>query len=266
MQHTFTFSSANIMYSITGQGPTVLVLHGFGEDHLVFHEQVMALQQHCRLVLPDLPGSGESSFDQEVCSSIDMMAMAMHALMVEVSPEPFVVLGHSMGGYIALAIAEQQPNSLKAFGLLHSSAFADSDEKKATRTKAIGFIKENGAHAFLKTAIPGLFAETFASNRPMVVNQLIEKGKTFTPEALIAYYEAMIARPDRTHVLKNASCPVLFLLGDEDKAAPMQDVLQQVHLPASSEAKILRQTGHMGMLEEPALTSSTIATFIDSLN
>lgn len=266
MQHTFTFSSANIMYSITGQGPTVLLLHGFGEDHLVFHEQVMALQQHCRLVLPDLPGSGESSFDDEVCSSIDMMAMAMHALMVEVSPEPFVVLGHSMGGYITLAMAEQQPTQVKAFGLLHSSAFADTEEKKATRTKAIGFIKENGAYAFLKTAIPGLFAETFATNHATVVNQLIEKGKTFTPEALIAYYEAMIARPDRTHVLRIAECPVLFLLGDEDKAAPMQDVLKQVHLPASSDIKILRQTGHMGMLEQPALTSSTITTFIDSLN
>jgi pimeloyl-ACP methyl ester carboxylesterase len=99
-----------------------------------------------------------------------------------------------------------------------------------------------------------------------VVTQLVEQGIGFSSEALVAYYEAMIARPDRTHVLRNAHCPVLFLLGDEDKAAPMQDVLQQVHLPASSEIKILRNTGHMGMLEQPHHTTSTINSFIDHLN
>jgi len=111
-----------------------------------------------------------------------------------------------------------------------------------------------------------LFGEAFAAANKTVVTQLVEQGKEFTPDTLIAYYEAMIARPDRTHVLQSAHCPVLFLVGDEDKAAPMQDVLKQVHMPAISEVKILRNTGHMGMLEQPALTTSTITTFLDSLN
>lgn len=266
MQFTFPFLDSNISYSIAGSGTTVLLLHGFGEDHHVFHQQVETLQQHCRLVLPDLPGSGESSFAYEVCSSIDNMASAMHALMQEICTEPFVVLGHSMGGYITLAMAEQQTSRIKAFGLLHSTAFADSEEKKETRKKSIGFIRENGAHAFLKTAIPGLFAESFTLTNPATINELVEKGKALTAKALIAYYEAMITRPDRTQVLRSAKCAVLFLLGDEDKAAPMQDVLQQVHLPANSEIKILRKTGHMGMLEQPKLTTETICSFIEHLN
>jgi pimeloyl-ACP methyl ester carboxylesterase len=266
MQYTFTFLGSSISYSIAGSGPTVLLLHGFGEDHHVFHHQMAALQQHCRLVLPDLPGSGASSFENEICSSIETMAFAMHALMQEVCAEPFLVLGHSMGGYITLAMAAQQPSCIKAFGLLHSTAFADSDEKKATRIKSIEFIKENGGYAFLKTAIPGLFAKTFATAHEEIVNQLVEKGKSFSPDVLIAYYQAMIARPDRTHVLRNANGPVLFLLGDEDKAAPMVDMLQQVQLPEIADIKILRQTGHMGMLEQPALTTEAMLTFIGSLN
>ncbi|HSC54980.1 MAG TPA: alpha/beta hydrolase [Phnomibacter sp.] len=267
MQYTFSFLGSSISYSIAGKkGPTVLLLHGFGEDHLVFHQQVDALLHHCRLVLPDLPGSGESTYAREVCSSIDTMAHAMHALMQEVCDEPFVVLGHSMGGYITLAMAEQMPSRIAAFGLLHSTAFADSEEKKTNRKKSVEFIEQNGVFPFIKTTIPGLFGEVFAADNPTVVGQLIERGRTFSPQALIAYYEAMIARPDRTRVLQSAEVPVLFLIGDIDKPAPMADVLQQVHLAKNSEVKILRNTGHMGMLEQPQLTSETITAFIDRLN
>jgi pimeloyl-ACP methyl ester carboxylesterase len=243
----------------------VLLLHGFGEDSLVLQSLFEVLQQKHFVVMPDLPGSGQSAFDASICSSIDRMAEAMLALMQSITSAPFVVLGHSMGGYIALAMAEKEPQALQGFGLLHSTAFADSEEKKAMRSKAIQFIQSNGSAAFLKTSIPGLFSEAYQQSNPEVVQALVEKGNAFLPEALCAYYEAMMTRPDRTAVLTNATVPVLFVIGQFDKAAPMQDVLQQVHLPVQSHVHILKHTAHMGMFEEPEGFNNSVVQFLNDI-
>ena len=134
--------------------------------------------------------------------------------------------------------------------MVHSSAFADSEEKKANRLKSIEFIKKNGAYEFLKATIADLFTETWSSNNKETVEQQIEKSKSFTDEAIIQYYQAMINRPDRTHVLKNFSNPILFIIGEHDKAVPFQQSLQQCYLPNQSHIHILRNSAHMGMLEE----------------
>jgi pimeloyl-ACP methyl ester carboxylesterase len=265
MTSSFSFPPIDISYTQAGQGTPVLLLHGFGEDSSVLPSLFDVLQQHYLVVLPDLPGSGRSAFDAGICSSIDNMADAMLALMQSITKEPFVVLGHSMGGYIALAMAEKQPQALRAFGLLHSTAFADSVEKKETRRKAIQFIQANGSGAFLKTSIPGLFSEAFQQSNLAVVQALVEKGNAFLPEALCAYYKAMMERPDRTAVLANTSVPVLFVIGEFDKAAPMPDVLQQVHLPVQSHVHILRHTAHMGMFEEPERFNKCVVQFLNDI-
>ena len=108
-----------------------------------------------------------------------------------------------MGGYITLAFAEKYPGLLSSFGLFHSSAFADSEEKIATRRKGIEFIRKNGTRAFVKTSVPNLFCEETKKEKPELINQLLDIANTIPPEALIQYYEAMIERPDRTSVLKS---------------------------------------------------------------
>lgn len=265
MTHSFSYSTVNIIYQQAGAGTPVLLLHGFGEDSKVLQPLFEALQQNHLVVIPDLPGSGQSAFDAGICGSIDGMADAMLGLMRSVTTEPFVVLGHSMGGYIALSMAEKKPEVLLGFGLLHSTAFADSAEKKDTRRKAIQFIKANGSAAFLKTSIPGLFSEAFQQSNSAVVQQLVERGDSFLPEALCAYYIAMLERPDRTHVLANIMVPVLFVIGEFDKAAPMPDVMQQVHLPTLSHMHILRHTAHMGMFEEPERFNESVVQFLKDI-
>ena len=170
-----------------------------------------------------------------------------------------------MGGYISLAFAEMFPQKLKAFGLVHSTAFADSAEKKTGRQQGIEMINEYGAFAFLKNTIPNLFSKKFKETNADEVEQLIEKGKSFSEEALTQYYTAMMNRPDRTAVLKEAKVPVLFIIGEEDIAAPLDDLLQQVHLPDISDIHILQGVGHMGMMEVPELVNKHLLSFIDSI-
>ena len=95
-----------------------------------------------------------------------------------------------------------------------------------------------------------------------MVTELVEKGKLFTKEALIQYYRAMIKRPDRTEILKKSSVPVLFVAGTEDAAAPFADVLQQVQLPKISAIHILKEVGHMSMLERPAAVNEHLLQFL----
>jgi pimeloyl-ACP methyl ester carboxylesterase len=260
-----TYKSSTIFYRVTGKGKTVVLLHGFGEDGEIWNDQVEYLKDHFRLLVPDLPGSGRSEMISDM--SIEGMAELVKAIMeTELAISSPLgggwvgAFGHSMGGYITLAFAEKYPQMLSAFGIIHSTAFADPEEKKLARLKSIEFIKNNGAHEFLKASTPGLFKGAHP-----YIDILIEKGKTFSSEALIQYYKAMIARPDRTAVLKNFNGPILFIIGEYDNAVPFQQSLQQCHMPARSQVHILRNSAHMGMLEETGKVNKILLRFLHTV-
>lgn len=280
MEKTFQYKQFNIRYSDTGEGVPVVLLHGFGEDSRVWNQQSTFLEPHCRLIIPDLPASGgslpigpdvEHQITSGIPSSIDKMAEAVAALVAHENIELFVLLGHSMGGYITLALAEKHPEKLMGFGLIHSTAFADDEEKKANRRKGIEFVRKNGGYAFLQTAIPGLFSQSFKEKQPGAVAAQIRQfdpsitNKAVVDAAVIAYYEAMIARPGRTSVLESSKMPVLFIIGTEDKAVPMEDTLMQVPLPAISYMHILENTGHMSMLESTGVLNKHLLNFVNDL-
>ncbi|MES2329408.1 MAG: alpha/beta hydrolase [Bacteroidota bacterium] len=274
MQKSFQYQSANISYTILGKGKPVVLLHGFGEDSDVWREQVDFLKEHCLLIIPDLPGSGRSSLLsrnptpnpklQTPNISIEDYADCIQALLTHENLSPCTMLGHSMGGYIVLAFAEKYPTLLTGFGLIHSTAFADTEEKKKNREKGIELIERYGPHPFLKNTIPNLFSARFKKSHPEKVNELIEAGASFSKEALQQYYRAMMLRPDRTNTLLSNRLPVIFVIGTEDVAAPLEDVMKQVSLPNISYIHVLQDTGHMGMWEEPEKLNLQILAFINS--
>ncbi|MFM6924530.1 MAG: alpha/beta fold hydrolase [Ferruginibacter sp.] len=273
-EKTFTYQSSTIFYRTVGAGKPVVLIHGFAEDGDVWKNQIEFLKDHCYLIIPDLPGSGRSEMIDDM--SIEGMAEMIKAL-IEFEPgfplQEFpvkgtnavqgVLVGHSMGGYISLAFAEKYSHMLSSVALVHSSAFADNDEKKANRSKSIEFVKKNGAFEFLKAVITDLFSESWVINNQGVVDTQIEKSKAFADEAIIAYYQAMIDRPDRTTVLKNSGKPILFTIGLHDKAVPFEQSMQQCYIPDRSYIHILRNTAHMGMFEEPGKLNKAILQFIN---
>jgi len=259
------YQNKKISYQVIGEGTPVFLLHGFGEDATVWRNQVEYLKDKFQLIIPDLPGSGQSELIDDM--SMEGMAEVIRTIWDREnpptpSPERTCVIGHSMGGYITLAFAEKYPELLSAFGLFHSSAFADSEEKKATRRKGIEFINKNGAFEFLKTATPNLFSQVSKDEKPELIDEQLSLLHNFTPASLVSYYEAMIKRPDRTNVLLNATVPVLFIMGKYDVAVPMEDGLKQCHLPEKSYIHILHKSGHMGMLEEIDKSNEVLETFL----
>jgi len=273
MNTELLYEGSKIFYRILGSGKPVVLLHGFGEDSEIWKNQVDFLQDKFQLIIPDLPGSGKSTMDNGPWT-MDRFAEVLKSILEKESIKECVLIGHSMGGYITLAFAEKYSGFLRAFGLFHSSAFADNEEKKATRRKGIEFIQKHGSKAFLETVIPNLFAPIpiaigtkslippKESLRTNSIKELIDKSDNFSPTALVSYYEAMMQRPDRTDVLKQTGLPVLFIMGEHDKAVPMEDVLKQSHMPEKVYIHILHQSGHMGMLEEVEQSNLALYKFL----
>ncbi|TAD87081.1 MAG: alpha/beta hydrolase [Bacteroidetes bacterium] len=219
--------------------------------------------------MPDLPGSGLSARQTEadavavLASSIDGIAGACQALMLKITKERFVVLGHSMGGYVALCMAAQKEQTLLGLGLVNSTAFADSNAKKETRQKGMAFMLKNGTYAFLRTSIPGLFGKLFAQYQGERITALVEASKTFDSRYAVAYYRAMMTRADQSSLLTKLEIPVLFVMGTEDLAAPKADVLEQAALPKVAHVKIMQDVGHMSMWEATETLNQTLLDFLN---
>ncbi len=260
---TISYQNIKISYTIAGRGKAVMLVHGFAENGTVFDNQVDFLEENYLVIVPDLPDIGKSAMLQKENVQLTDYAAILKAILEEEKIEKFTLIGHSMGGYITLAFAGLHPQILNGFGLLHSSAYADDDEKINTRKKGISFIKENGTTAFLKTSIPNLFYDTQKSEED--IKSLIEKGNNISPELLIQQYNAMISRPNTTSVLKTFTSAILFIIGQHDTAVPFTYSLQQTHLPSLSYVSILRHTAHMGMVEEADLVNKYLGEFLQAV-
>ncbi len=264
MLKNFQYFNTNISYHIEGEGEPLLLIHGFGEDSTIWNSQVEYLRQKYLVIIPDIPGSGKSTMLEGLSQAVTLgdYAVCLQALLLHEKIEECFVFGHSMGGYITLAFAELYPKLVNGFGLIHSSAYADSEEKKQNRLKGIDMMEEYGAGAFLKTTTPNLFSTTFKQQHPEKVQELVDAGQHFSTKACQQYYTAMMNRPDRHLALKNSKVPVLLVAGTEDVAIPLNDVLEQAKLPAISYIHVLDGVGHMGMIEAPEKINQYIDLFV----
>lgn len=247
MKKSINYKGAEVFYTVKGKGEPVLLLHGFGENSSIWAGLADGLSDYL-LILPDLPGSGSSSELNQQKVAMSDYASCMAAILQEEKIDDVHFIGHSMGGYVAMEFANIYPDKLKSLCLFHSSAFADDEEKIATRRKSIEFINSHGSAAFLRTSIPALFQD--ADLHKDAIAGLVEAGGSFLPKTLVQYYEAMITRNDHAGLLSILNFPVLFMIGEHDKAVPLDISLKQCYLPAISFVHILRNSAHMGMCEE----------------
>ena len=253
-----------IFYRMTGTGKPVVFIHGFGEYGTIWDGLVNDLQNQFQCIVPDVPGSGKSIMKKGEWT-MEGLAESIKSILDHEGIQKSAIIGHSMGGYISLAFAEKYVKSLAGLGLFHSSAFADSEEKKATRKRGIQFIEEYGTAKFLEQSTPNLFSDDFKNGHADIVKELIERYTNFQDGALVHYYHAMMQRSDRTHILKNYPGPVLFILGENDTAIPLADGLKQCHMPRLSYIHILRKSGHMGMIEETDKCREILQNFLQGL-
>lgn len=265
MYKSIHYRDTELSYRKLGMGKTLVLLHGFGEDGHVWDQQLAVLEQSMQVIIPNIPGTGKSGRWNEPNIEIADYAKAILAILDAEGIETCCLLGHSMGGYITLAFAELYAERLEGFGLIHSTAYADSNEKKSNRLKAVELMDQYGAGAFLRNTIPTLFAANFKKEYPQVVLAQIEQAAHYDTKACQQYTLAMRNRPNRTYVLESNPLPILFVIGTEDIAAPLTDLLGQVKLPLYANIHILEKVGHMGMLEAADAMTQHIMNFVENL-
>lgn len=256
-----TFQGKQIAYYLSGEDDRtpIVLLHGFCEDSRVWDEWLEFLPRRTYLSI-DLPGFGNSELLED--RSIEAMAEAVNAVLEHLNIHKCILTGHSMGGYVSMAFAEKYGGKLTGLCMFHSHPFADPDEKKEGRLKAVDFIKKNGHILYVRQMIPQLFAYDYSKGYQMEVNRLIHNATYYTPEAIIAALDAMRLRPDRSEVLKNIPCPVLFLIGKHDSAVPLNMSLAQAHLPNQAAIHVFPTVGHMGMFSAKRETAKAFKEFL----
>ncbi len=247
-------------YQKTGTGLPIILLHGFGASGQIFRYQIESLSKKYQVIVPDLPGSGLSPLGTEMMS-MELLAEFVHEIVLQEGLDKFILLGHSMGGYATLAYAEKYAQYLLAYGLIHSSAFADDDAKKESRRKSIKLIQNEGKEIFLRAMIPNLYSPQSLADLPNELTFHLTLALQLSSDSLVAYYEGMISRPDRTSVLRGNMLPILFVIGKEDNAIKYQDMLEQSTFSKISSIEMLENVGHTSMLECPERLNSIINNF-----
>lgn len=243
-----------------GNNPVLVFLHGFLESKEIWPNFVQPLQSQFRVILIDLPGHGHNTARRKNYS-LEAAATYVRETLQDLNITKCTLVGHSMGGYVAMALAEKYPEILSGIVLFHSSALPDTDEKKEGRNKTIGFIQQHGVAKFMDTFVAPLFYEGNREKQAATIASLTETGKKIAPEAVTGALAGMRDRADRTGVLRQADFPFLFISGKQDQAVTLEQTLAQCHLPKLAYTLFLDQTGHMGMFERPAETLAAIRNF-----
>ncbi len=253
MNHTLSFIEK-------GSGPVVVLLHGFCESTRIWEYFTDQLSNEYRVIAIDLPGfGGNPALQTDI--TIEELAAKVYEQIYALTSEPFVLIAHSLGGYVALALAEQQPQALRGLGLFHSTAYPDSDEKKEARTKTVDFLERHSIEAFIEGFVHPLFHFRNRKFLEREMQLIADVGKSTATSTAIAVTKAMRDRPDRTQVLKEATYPVMFIAGREDKAIDFEASKEQLLLPQQATVHVLAEVAHMGMFERREETLAMCRSF-----
>jgi len=176
-----------------------------------------------------------------------------------------VIIGHSMGGYTALAFAEAHPDRVRGLGLFSSTAFADDESKKEARQKAMAVLQQDGSAPFIRETMSKLFGETVRQEQPAIVDQFIATYSRLPAAALLAGVRAIASRPDRSHILRESRFPILVVAGQEDQIIPFEKSQQLFELSDRITSVVLHKAGHLGMVETPVEAAEAIRSFVQEI-
>lgn len=236
----------------------VIFLHGFGEDATVWTDFLKLLPQKHTYFCPDYASLTN-------IESMDGYADWLKAFNEEKGIKNSIIIGHSMGGYIALAYAEKFLNEVLGLGLFHSSAYADNEERKEIRLKTARVIDQQGTAKFIKGFYPNMFTEEFKEKNADFIEKQIERYAYFPKEALMNAQIAMRGRADKTTVLKEADYPIMILAGEKDTFVPKEAAQEQIALLKNNQSAMLEGVAHAGMFENPTESAKIVIAFLSKI-
>ena len=255
---TFNYKNAKIAFTDSGSGDTIILLHGYLENRLMWQFCIPEMVKNKRIIAIDLLGHGDSDCLGYI-HTIEDQAEMVFGVLTHLQINNVSIVGHSMGGYIALAFAELYPQHLQGLVLMNSTSLEDSLERKKNRDRAIAMVKKD-YNAFVRLSIANLFSP---ENRLLLVDQ-IENVKTAalkTPlQGIVAALEGMKIRKNRQSVFRHLKIPKLLILSKKD---PVLDYLENLKQIKNSDIQLATLAdGHMSHIENRTELLQIIINFV----
>jgi len=250
-----------IFYTDKGQGTALVLLHGFLENSTIWKPFIHHLLKDSRVISIDLLGHGKTGCLGYV-HTMEQMAEVLAWVLKHLKIERAILIGHSMGGYVALAFAEKNPKSILGLCLMNSTSRDDGLERKKNRDRAIILVKQN-YKSFVRTSITNLFRPKNRILFPEKIKAVKEEALKTPLQGVIAALEGMKIRKNREHVLRNLSYKKLMIISKKDPVLNYNDLIKECEKNTVDIVEF--PDGHMSYIENEGLFLHIILHFIEKI-
>jgi len=252
----FGDDGARIDVSVDGfDGNALVMIHGFPVTREIWDAQAQALATTHRVVRPDLRGMGASSVPdgpylmETLASDI---AAALDALAIERA----ALVGHSLGGYVALAFARMYTERVTHLALICSRIVADTPEIAENRRKNADRIEREAA--LPAEMVKRLFAPETLSEHPEIAARALDLASGIDPRGAASMLRGMAMRASFEDVAPDLDLPVLIVAGARDRVAPMEEARATARAFSRGRLVVCGRSGHLPMLEEPGRVTEAL--------
>ena len=242
----------------------VVLLHGYLESMYVWDDFAPLLTPSVRVITVDIPGHGISEVKGEV-HTMEMVADVLHEMLKSLEIERVTMVGHSMGGYVALAFCARYPEQLDGLVLLSSTPNPDTEAKRENRRREIALVRAGKKDALARVAPEAGFAEQNRRRLRSYIDDLTECVHITEDDGIVALLGGMMERADQNEMLRKSAVPQLFILGKKDGYIPVEVAEEIVANHPQAQVAWLEESGHMGFIEEPETCAEALLKFVEKI-
>lgn len=260
---TAQIADLSIFYIDQGEGAPVIFLHGMPLDHRMWRHQAAALAGRCRVLVPDLRGFGRTGGAGDKTTMGQLADDVLALLDVLQITEPVTICGLSMGGYLALLLAQKAPGRVRALILCDCRSQADVPEAAANRLTLADRVLTDGPRVIAESMLPRLFASQTNERNPMAVDEIRDVILAGSSRGIAAAQRGMAERSDLTDSLRTIAVPTLVICGEEDAISPLAEMQSLAGQIPGAEFVPVPGAGHMAPLEQPDAVNAAVTSFLE---
>lgn len=254
------YKGGKISFITKGKGRAIVFLHGFLQSKEIWKKFTAGFPNKYRIVCIDLPAHGNSSTFGYV-NSMENMAEAVKAVLDSLRLRKYILVGHSMGGYVCLAFAEKYTDHIIALVLMNSTAKSDSPERKKSRNQMVRLMKLEKKR-MIGQLVPTFFNVSQRKPYRRAIKKVIKIARFMSHQAIISSIIGMKDRKEREIIVKFAPYPILYLIGEKDQILDSKALVEESKMAKMGSFALLKNTGHMAMMESGEETGKIILYFL----
>lgn len=253
-----TFRNTTVHFKSKGKGRVIVLLHGFLETSDMWLPFISQILKSHQVITIDLLGHGKTGCVDKT-HSMNLMAESVNEVLKNLNVEKVSIIGHSMGGYVALAFAEKYPKKIIDLCLMNSTFFADDDERKKLRLRAIDMAKEHYKN-LVRLSFMNLFSEESKLNFETEIKEALALALKTPVEGFVAAHDGMRLRPDRFEIFKSIKGKKLIVMGQKDWIINHSKIKSKVEGTDISIVELSQ--GHMSHIENKTELFEVLKKFL----